>query len=62
MLIEQTAEELYVHRKQCRLTVSYVEKMRKGNVHGAKLKLMLDSKVNNINPIKLTAEVDMEEE
>ena len=62
MLIEQTAEELYVHRKQCRLTVTYVEKMRKGNVHGAKLKLMLDSKANNIDIIKLTAEIDMEEE
>jgi hypothetical protein len=61
MLIEQTAEEHYVHRKQCRLTVTYVEKMRKGNVHGAKLKLMLDSKAKNIPPIKLTAEVDMEE-
>jgi hypothetical protein len=36
--------------------------MRKGSVHAAKLKLMLDSKVNNINPIKLTAEVEMEEE
>jgi hypothetical protein len=56
MLIEQTTEELYVHRKQCRLTVSYVEKMRKGNVHGVKLKLMLDSKANNIHLIKLTAE------
>ena len=62
MFIEQTAKELYVHRKYCRLTVSYVEKMRKGNVHGAKLQLMLDSKTNNIHPIKLTAEIEMEEE
>lgn len=57
MLIEQTVEELYVHTKEYRLTVAYVEKMRKGVMHGAKLQFILDTKVNNIKPIKLTAEL-----
>ena len=57
MLIEQITEELYVHSKKYRLSVAYVEKLRKGNLHGAKLKIILDSKSNNYNPIKLTAEL-----
>ena len=55
MLIEQTVEEFYVHTKEYRLTVAYVEKLKKGWVNGVKLKLMLDSKANNIYPQKLTA-------
>ena len=57
MLIEEKLEEFYLHTKEFRLTVAYVEKMRKGWVHGAKIKLMLDSKTNNLTPQKLTAEV-----
>jgi hypothetical protein len=57
MLIEQTVKEFYVHTKEYRLTVAYVEKLRKGWINGVKLKFMLDSKANNIHPQKLTAEL-----
>jgi hypothetical protein len=57
MLIEKITEEFFVHSKKYRLSVDYVEKLRKGNIHGAKLKIILDSKSNNYNPIKLTAEL-----
>ena len=57
MLIEETVGELYVHRKKYRLSVAYMEKTRKGNVHGAKLKIVLDSKTNNCDPRKMTAEL-----
>ena len=60
MLIEETVAVSYVHRKEYRLTVWYVEKVRKGNVHGVKLQIMLDSKANNLIPKKLTAELEME--
>jgi hypothetical protein len=59
MLIEHTVEELYVHRKESRLTVAYIEKTKKGWVHGAKLKIFLDTKSNNYNPQKLTAELEV---
>jgi hypothetical protein len=40
MLIEQTVEELYVHTKEYRLTVAYVEKIRKGVVHGSSYSIL----------------------